>query len=400
MSAYALDTSHSKRGRAGASLALAAGLLSAVLALELALSSVAAAAQAADPASLSKTVPPTVTKVIGTPAEASTEAMAEVGTDVPFRLEGTLPSDYEEYRSYAYAFVDEADDGLVPDAMTVRVSLVNAQGDVQSISAGAYALSLEGRTLRLSFANLKESIPDARYGDRIRLDYEARLVPGSLTCGFGNANRNVAYVEYSPDPETNGLASTPHAEASLFCLALNVTKRDEHTGEPLAGARLALRRADGLWLATDGSWTSDANAAGRTTDSDGRASFMGLAAGTYTLAELDPPEGYQAVRDEIAVVLSADLQNHELTASLQSEEARLEGVDADSGTLDVSVLDSVAPTVGVGPRAERLLRLPFTGDRQDAPPVVLVFVGMASAVVAATLRGSHRKARKDVTRHG
>ncbi len=42
-------------------------------------------------------------------------------TKFPFKLEGTVPSDYEQYATYYYAFHDVAEHGLTFDETSVEV---------------------------------------------------------------------------------------------------------------------------------------------------------------------------------------------------------------------------------------------------------------------------------------
>ncbi len=170
---------------------------------------------------------------------------ASTGDSVRFRLVGTLPSDYDSLESLRYAFVDEPSEALEVDLDSVSVSVTHADGTTEDVRDGFDVTWKDGQ-LRVAFANLRSACPKAAYGDRVVVQYAARLVVDKAKVGLTEGNENVARIEYSSGHEgEKGVTPTDSATVHTYRVVLG--KIDADGGKALAGAKFVVARKDGMF---------------------------------------------------------------------------------------------------------------------------------------------------------
>ena len=218
----------------------------------------------------------------------------DIGDKIPFKLEGTVPADYDaEYTSYYFAFHDEEEAGLTFNKDSVEVYV-----DDTKITAGfeVETSPTDRCSFEVVFSDLK-AIKDVHAGSKIRVEYTATLNENAVIGGNGNLNK--AQLEYSNNPrDTSSKDKTVWDNVVVFTYQVVVNKYANSVGEnnKLKGAEFTLTKK-----LKDGT-TKDITVA---KSQDGvRFTFKGLDDGEYTLTEIVTPEGYNTI-DPITFTVTA-----------------------------------------------------------------------------------------------
>ena len=98
----------------------------------------------------------------------------DIGDEIPFKLEGTVPADYDaEYTSYYFAFHDEEEAGLTFNKDSVKVYV-----DDDEIETGfeVKTSTTDGCSFEVVFSDLK-TIDAVQAGSKIRVEYTSTLNP-------------------------------------------------------------------------------------------------------------------------------------------------------------------------------------------------------------------------------
>ncbi|SEJ06430.1 LPXTG-motif cell wall anchor domain-containing protein/fimbrial isopeptide formation D2 domain-containing protein [Alkalibacterium gilvum] len=220
----------------------------------------------------------------------------DIGDNIPFQLEGTLPGNYDEYESYKYVFHDTQSEGLTfnNDAV-VKV-------DGAKLETG-YEVKITDNGFTVTFDDLKE-IEGITKNSKITVEYTAKLNENAVIGSTGNPNE--VHLEYSNDPNNigDGTSTTPKDKVIVFTYKLVVNKVDAEK-EALTGAgfKLEKKMQDGSYkLVKEYSAEKD-----KTT-----FEFKGLDDGQYRLTEIDTPEGYNTI-EPIEFKIESTLDDDELT---------------------------------------------------------------------------------------
>lgn len=223
----------------------------------------------------------------------------DIGDKIPFKLEGTVPADYDaEYTSYYFAFHDEEEGGLTFNKDSVEVYV-----DDTKITTGfeVKTSTTDGCSFEVVFSNLKD-IEAVHAGSVIRVEYTSTLNGNAVIGGEGNLNK--AQLEYSNNPrDTNSKDKTVWDNVVVFTYQVVVNKYANSVAEnnKLPGAEFTLTKK-----LKDG--TTKVIAAVKSKDGV-QFTFKGLDDGEYTLTETVTPEGYNTI-DPITFNVSA---NHAIT---------------------------------------------------------------------------------------
>ncbi|MBO5260477.1 MAG: isopeptide-forming domain-containing fimbrial protein [Agathobacter sp.] len=239
----------------------------------------------------------------------------DYGDAVPFKLTGTLPSNYASYKTYYYSFADKLAAGLTFDNSSVVVKV-----DGTKITSGYEVVTTglsDGYTFEVRFANLK-NITSVTADSTITVEYSATVNTDAVIGAAGNPN--VAKLVYSNDPyyDGNGTESTsetPEDKVIVFTYQVTVNKVNT-SGNPLKGAGFTLYKSvAGNYVAVG----SEVKGDDITT-----FEFKGLDAGTYKLVESTVPTGFNKADDlifEISAAYDTESDNPALTGVAAKDEA-------------------------------------------------------------------------------
>ncbi|MBQ4266393.1 MAG: SpaH/EbpB family LPXTG-anchored major pilin [Clostridia bacterium] len=254
---------------------------------------------------------PTVDKEIvgGTTTETGDYSIGDV---INYKITGTLPSNYADYKEYKYVFHDTLSAGLTYNS-DAKVYVVN--GDDRADVTSSFTAAFADQKLTLTCNDLKK-IANVTISatSKIVVEYTATLDSDAVVGGKGNDN--VVYLEFSNDPNHSGegtpTGNTPKDEVVVFTFELDVTKVDGKNNElKLQGAEFKLRNSANEWVTVDANgkvtgWAA-AEEAGSvlTSDANGFFKISGLEDGTYYLKETKAPDGYNLLTEEITVVIAS-----------------------------------------------------------------------------------------------
>lgn len=218
----------------------------------------------------------------------------DIGDEIPFKLEGTVPADYDaEYTSYYFAFHDEEEAGLTFNKDSVKVYV-----DDDEIETGfeVKTSTTDGCSFEVVFSDLK-TIDAVQAGSKIRVEYTSTLNPNAVIGGNGNLNK--AQLEYSNNPrDTSSKDKTVWDNVVVFTYQVVVNKYANSVEEnnKLPGADFTLTKK----LNGD---TTKVIAAVKSPDGK-QFTFKGLDDGEYTLTETVTPDGYNTI-DPITFTVTA-----------------------------------------------------------------------------------------------
>ncbi len=265
----------------------------------------------------------------------------DIGDSVPFKLIGSIP-DMSAYDTYEYIFTDTLSNGLTLQEGTINVYIALGRDDeVREYTPLTedvdYTLTLNnvangGGSFSIAFDNLKTA-PYIAEGNRnfVIVTYDATLNPNAEIGLPGNPNS--VDLQFSNDPNGDGLGRTTEDTVIVFTYELDGTKVDGEDNATLPGAQFVLFNGGHTRVAAvvdgklsgwselpagysaanheeipDDAWAEVANAT-ITSDEDGLFSVAGLDDGTYYLREIKAPDGYNLLDADLRVVIDADTAN-------------------------------------------------------------------------------------------
>lgn len=268
----------------------------------------------------------------------------DIGDDIPFRLQGTVPADYDSYSKYYYAFHDKEEAGLTFDSSSVKV-FVGDEVTGTKIDASNYTVvtnPADGCTFEIVFDDLKK-VTDVTADSTITVTYKSRLNENAVLGKQGNVN--TAKLEYSNNPRGSGTGTTPWDNVIVFTYKVVVNKVDQNH-DPLVGAQFTLTKK--TKNGTDVVKTMDVN----TTLT--QFTLSGLDDGEYTLTETVTPAHYNTI-SPITFTVNAD---HTITWGTERREDILTSLSGDTasgeitftssktdGTLTTDVINNIGTTL-------------------------------------------------------
>lgn len=240
---------------------------------------------------------PDIEKTVGEKEE--TVGTYDVGDSVPF----TLTVKAGGNAATTYVVHDTMTDGLSLNADSFQIK--DPSGKL--IDSKYYTITTTGLNDSCTFEiEFKQAYTaNLAKGAEIVITYTATLTQEAVHTVPGDSNK----VKL-----TFGNTSTVEKEVKVYTGSIIIDKRAEgEEGKKLSGAKFVLKNDDGKYYC----WTNDQvdwvdsykNGEGfvdgcvLTTDDNGYAEFKGLKAGTYKLVEIEAPQGYNLLADEIRVTV-------------------------------------------------------------------------------------------------
>ena len=214
----------------------------------------------------------------------------DIGDEVPFKIEGKLPSNYEKYTKYTLKFHDKQQAGLTFKRDTVKVFIDNTE-----ITEGFRVVENpeDKDTFDVVFDDLKTT--SAKNNSVIRVEYKSVL---NEQADLGKpGNKNTMYMEFSNNPnnEQGGeteTGKTPEDTVIVFTYKVSVNKVNENN-EKLDGAEFTLEKKV---KGNPDVWKPITKVAGTANDV---FEFKGIDDGEYRLTETKAPDNYDKLSDPI-----------------------------------------------------------------------------------------------------
>jgi len=283
---------------------------------------------------------------------------AQIGDKLKFTLTSKVP-DLGEYEYFNFRFVDTLSKGLTLDesSIVVKIGEKTLTLSNDNLATGQYTVKTEGvadpqgaTKLTITLKDLvklakENSFTDIAAGDAITVTYSAALNKDAAVGTDPDANNtNSAKVEWGTKSESDYDSSSKEDKTHTYAFDFKIKKIDDTapTANPLTDAEFQIKKSGenapmNLAVVSEGSETAplivrpaispDDDAAANTevaTPKSGLIAFQGFDAGTYKLVETKAPDGYNKLKDEIAVVITptykqddGTLQSYEVTFDAQ-----------------------------------------------------------------------------------
>ena len=249
------------------------------------------------------------------------------GTEAEFVLRGTISKNFDNYKSYKYAFKDNLGSGLEYVDNSVEVYIDQKRVDTEKykveyvknnpVDASPADRYATGSTLSVTFADLKAAgmVPVVTANSVVIVKYKARVTAAVKP---NSPIENESWVEYDKDPSFDGEGGTdptppgktPKDKVFIFNYTLKGNKIDKvEQTKTLQGAEFIVANADktkflkrtGVEGNYTAEWTANEDEAEKFISAgDGSFSVTGLDAGSYFLKEKKAPTGYSLPQGEAA----------------------------------------------------------------------------------------------------
>lgn len=276
----------------------------------------------------------------------------DVNNDVDFRLEGTLPTTYDDYSVYKYVFNDTLDNGFTYNN-DAKVYVENA-GD----SVGSSRVEIDvtpvvsGQSMTVTIDDLK-AITLGKDGvtpvtidkhSKITVEYTAKLDDDAVFGSTGNKGEVELVYSNNPNKDADGnqvvsTGKTPKDTVIVFTYKVIVNKKDD-SGNALPGATFELYKKV--------SGSADILVSGTVSAEGDVFTFSGLDDGNYVLKETAAPTSYNPISDiEFTVSAAHDADALVLTAlsgDVTTGEATF-AADVVAGSLSTDIINNLGASL-------------------------------------------------------
>lgn len=318
-----------------------------------------------------------------------------IGDSVPFKLIASIPNNIESYDEYKFVFHDTLSNAftLERDSIKVFVAATTAANVEQFTpqDANLYQVAGDGQSFTLTIPDINLLDAHGNPANYVIITYSATL---NENADIGlNGNENTAYLEFSNDPNGDGLGRTAEDTVIVFTYELDGTKVDGKTQAVLQNAQFVLLNGAKTEAAMveNGKVTGwvkvDSEAAAGdvqmpetyeewvarygeqnvilTSAADGTFKIAGLDDGTYYLREIQAPNGYNLLENDVELVITATTANGQEwdgdpATALEGLNMTFNVVDAEEVPTEVAGV-LVGGTVGITVENNQGATLPETG---------------------------------------
>ena len=283
-----------------------------------------------------------------------------IGDDLTFQLNATLPDAITEYQTYKLVFTDSLSDGLTFNSDSVKLlvdgtEIYNANGTGTAFPDGV--LNISGQTMTVTIDDVK-AITGAEAGKVVSVQYTAKLNESAVLGTTGENNK--AQLEYSNNPNNGGQGTgkTTETEVKVYTFGLELTKVVTYdpkdpaaVRETLAGAVFTLQNSDGKFVVVNAEnkvtgWAETADEGSKlTSGADGLVKVEGLDAGTYTLTEETAPVGYNKLAAPITLVINSTIEDGVLKDMSATQNNEKTNVDDSKAIVSFDVMNSAGATL-------------------------------------------------------
>lgn len=265
-----------------------------------------------------------------------------MGKKIPYRLYGTLPSNYNAYDTYYYCFYDQQEEGLQVDVSSVSVLLLDSEGKKKEDITASAVIDLKDHLLTIRFLDLKAIYPHYVDQDALLVQYEASLTKAA-TIG-ADSNDNAAWIEYTRSPTCEEYGQSVPDECRLYTWQLQLVKTGAESGNLLAGAAFSVKEVNGLYLNPDGTRSDKMTAQSLwRTNKNGTVKMAFLDSGKYLITEEQAPDGYLKT-EPFLIEIHADYEDPGGLV-LSAEGKGIQAVEAKTGGIKVQIADQMIPPV-------------------------------------------------------
>lgn len=262
-----------------------------------------------------------------------------IGDSVPFKLIASIPDNIESYDEYKFVFHDTLSNAFTLEEGSIKVFVAaTTAANVEQFTpqdANLYQVAVDGQSFTLTIPDINLLDAHGNPANYVIITYSATL---NENADIGlNGNENTAYLEFSNDPNGDGLGRTAEDTVIVFTYGLDGTKVDGETQAALQNAQFVLLNGakseaamveNGKvtgWVKVDSEAAAgDVQMPGTyeewverygdqnvilTSAADGTFKIAGLDDGTYFLREIQAPNGYNLLEDDVKLVITADTAN-------------------------------------------------------------------------------------------
>ena len=301
----------------------------------------------------------------------------DIGDRVPFKLIAAVPQNIDSYEEYTFIFHDTLSAGLTLDPESLHVYVTETTNanineflpqdeDLYDVSD----VGVDG-TFTVTIPNIKALDSHDHAANFIIVAYDA-ILNANAEIGL-DGNPNSVSLEFSNDPNGDGLGRTAEDTVIVFTYELDGTKVDGETQEVLQNAQFVLLNGAKTEAAmvVDGKvkeWVKVATEAAAgdvqmpgtyeewverygdqnvilTSDENGLFNIAGLDDGTYFLREIQAPAGYNLLEEDVKLVITATTANGQdwnsgiATDALTGLTITVDNGAAQNGDLDTGIVN-------------------------------------------------------------
>ena len=263
-----------------------------------------------------------------------------IGDSVPFKLIASIPDNIESYDEYKFVFHDTLSNAFTLNQDSIKVFVAETTAaNVEQFTPqddDLYQVAVDGQSFTLTIPDINPLDAHGNPANYVIITYSATLNENA-EIGL-NGNENTAYLEFSNDPNGDGLGRTAEDTVIVFTYGLDGTKVDGETQAALQNAKFVLLNGAKTEAAmvVDGKvkeWVKVATEAAAddvqmpetykewlelnqqhnglilTSAEGGTFKIAGLDDGTYYLREIQAPNGYNLLEEDVQLVIAATTAN-------------------------------------------------------------------------------------------